>query len=235
MTRKKKPSDAEIVEGLLRVYDRYGDSIALFATHIYTALASSKSLSEQVHSLRWRVKERDRLALKLGRKIEEARRAGEPFSISEENLLTEVTDLAGVRILHLYTRQFARIHTVVLKILEDQQYPLVEGPFARTWDDESREFFQTCGIETQVSPNMYTSVHYVVGSASRVPMTCEIQVRTLMEEVWGEVDHAFNYPEPAKDLVTREQLKALAKVTAGASRLVDTIYLTHGLSEGIGN
>ena len=34
---------------------------------------------------------------------------------------------------------------------------------------------------------MYTSVHYVIGSASRTTVTCEIQVRTLMEEVWGEV------------------------------------------------
>ena len=32
---------------------------------------------------------------------------------------------------------------------------------------------------------MYTSVHYVVSSKSRTKVTCEIQVRTLMEEVWG--------------------------------------------------
>jgi hypothetical protein len=41
---------------------------------------------------------------------------------------------------------------------------------------------------------MYTSVHYIIGSGSQTPLTCEIQVRTLMEEVWGEVDHKINYP-----------------------------------------
>ena len=71
---------------------------------------------------------------------------------------------------------------------------------------------------------MYTSVHYVVSSASRTKITCEIQVRTLMEEVWGEVDHAINYPDPSELLSCREQLKVLARVTSSATRLVDSIF-----------
>ena len=74
---------------------------------------------------------------------------------------------------------------------------------------------------------MYTSVHYVISSASRTTVTCEIQVRTLMEEVWGEVDHLLNYPVPSGVLASREELKVLARVTSSASRLVDAIFLTH--------
>src|SRR5262249_2836849 len=109
----------------------------------------------------------------------------------------------------------------------EQKYELIEGPFARTWDDESRVFFQECGIETQESPTLYTSVHYVIGSASRTLVPCEIQVRTLMEEVWGEVDHKINYPIPTEVLSSWEQLKVLARVTSSATRLVDSIFLTH--------
>jgi putative GTP pyrophosphokinase len=47
-----------------------------------------------------------------------------------------------------------------------------------------------------------------------------------MEEVWGEVDHTMNYPIPSKVLAYREQVKVLARVTSGATRLVDSIFLT---------
>ena len=73
---------------------------------------------------------------------------------------------------------------------------------------------------------MYTSVHYVIESASRTKVTAEIQVRTLMEEVWGEVDHSMNYPHVTESLPCREQLKVLARVTSSATRLVDSIFAT---------
>ena len=150
-----------------------------------------------------------------------------PVPGDPENLLTSINDLAGVRILHLHTRQIQRIDPLLREIFAEQKYELLEGPFARTWDDESREFFKACGIETQDSPTLYTSVHYVIGSASRTTVTCEIQVRTLMEEVWGEVDHAINYPTPTNVLASSEQLKVLARATSTATRLVDSIFLTH--------
>jgi cellulose biosynthesis protein BcsQ len=66
----------------------------------------------------------------------------------------------------------------------------------------------------------------VVASASRTKLTAEIQVRTLMEEVWGEVDHQLNYPHETQSLACREQLKVLARVTSSATRLVDSIFST---------
>jgi putative GTP pyrophosphokinase len=47
-----------------------------------------------------------------------------------------------------------------------------------------------------------------------------------MEEVWGEVDHKFNYPHPSKSLACREQIRALARATSAATRLVDAIFAT---------
>ena len=182
--------------------------------------------------MRTRLKDPEHLAEKLQRKIKACEEKGEPFGITPDNLLVKVNDLAGVRILHLYTRQVQQIDAALRAILDEQKYELIEGPFARTWDDESREFFQGLGIETLQSPTMYTSVHYVVSSASRTTVTCEIQVRTLMEEVWGEVDHTLNYPVPTDVLALREQLKVLARVTSSASRLVDAIFLTAGDAAG---
>lgn len=176
--------------------------------------------------MRSRLKSSDHLRDKLARKIRECKQAKKAFEITSDNLFVKVNDLVGVRLLHLYTRQIPAIDVALREVLKEGRYDLLEGPFARTWDDESRQYFKACNIDTQESPSMYTSVHYVIGSASRTTVTAEIQVRTLMEEVWGEVDHTMNYPHPITSVACREQLKVLARVTSSASRLVDSIFAT---------
>lgn len=197
-----------------------------FQNALEGAFVSWKPLMAHIHSVKVRLKDPDHLREKLMRKLDMAVQAGDEFDITAENVLTRVNDLGGIRLLHLYTRQIREIDIAIKNVLAEQQYELLEGPFARTWDDESRAFFEACGIETQASESMYTSVHYVVGSASRTKVTCEIQVRTLMEEVWGEVEHMLNYPHPSPSLACREQLKVLARVTSSATRLVDALFLT---------
>jgi putative GTP pyrophosphokinase len=218
---------AELIEEILSAYDADVGHVELFRDQLLVALDSSDKLAHHIHSIRTRIKDRDHLREKLGRKIAACEEEGEPFEVTPQNLLTTINDLAGVRILHLYTRQIRDIDEVLREIFVEQRYELREGPFARTWDDESREYFRACGIDTQDSPTLYTSVHYVIGSASRTTVTCEIQVRTLSEEVWGEVEHAINYPTPTDILTCGEQLKVLARVTSSATRLVDSIFLAH--------
>jgi putative GTP pyrophosphokinase len=218
--------DARLIDRIMASYDANRGRVERFRGVIYSALAESPQLERHIHSLRTRLKDPDHLREKLERKILEAKSSGAAFDVTPENLLVRVNDLAGVRVLHLHTRQIREIDREIRAILHEETYSLLEGPFARTWDDESRAFFRELGFETQESPTMYTSVHYVVGSASRTKVTCEIQVRTLMEEVWGEVDHTINYPEPSHSLACREQLKVLARVTSSASRLVDSIFTT---------
>jgi ppGpp synthetase/RelA/SpoT-type nucleotidyltranferase len=210
----------------METYDKHRAQISLFRDQLLLALSNSSELASLVHSIRSRLKDPDHLRDKLQRKMRKCRVERRPFNVRPENLLVEVNDLAGVRILHLYTRQIRRIDTSIREILQESKYELIEGPFARTWDDESRRFFEECGIATQESPSMYTSVHYIIGSASKTKVTAEIQVRTLMEEVWGEVDHTMNYPTPIDSLACSEQLKVLARVTSSASRLVDSIFAT---------
>jgi putative GTP pyrophosphokinase len=67
-------------------------------------------------------------------------------------------------------------------------------------------------------------VHYVLKPNRKA--TSELQVRTLLEEVWGEVDHELNYPHESTILACREQLAALARATWSCNRLIDAIYRT---------
>jgi len=218
--------DVKHVEKLVAEYASSQKLVKTFQNQLLVLLTESTDLAEHVHSFKARIKTEVSLRDKLKRKLERARRDGEPIDITPENLLTKVTDLAGIRVLHLHPRQIKEIDAHIRTLLADQRLELYEKPFARTWDDEYREFFQRCGFDTQPSPSLYTSVHYVVESSSRRTTTCEIQVRTLMEEVWGEVDHTINYPREVDNLACREQLKVLARVTSSATRRVDSIFLT---------
>lgn len=230
-------AERRLIVSLLRAYEAHHKSITVFHDQLMAALNGSPALANLIHSMRSRLKDPDHLADKLERKIRECKSNKKAFTIRPENLLTKVNDLVGFRLLHLYTRQFTAIDAALREVFEEGKYQLIEGPFARTWDDESRQFFRDCKVKTQDSPSMYTSVHYVIGSASKTTVTAEIQVRTLSEEVWGEVDHTMNYPHPIDNVACREQLKVLARATSTASRLVDSIFASveeHRKSRGPG-
>lgn len=219
-------ADHALIERIVRSYESHKPQISLFRDQLLVALSGSTELNRLIHSYRSRLKDSDHLRDKLRRKMKRSKQEQRQFEVNPENLLVTINDLVGVRILHLHTRQTGEIDAALRRIFDESQYTLLEGPLARTWDDESREFFRACAIQTQDSPSLYTSVHYVINSASRTKVTAEIQLRTLMEEVWGEVDHSMNYPRPTNSLACREQLKVLARVTSGASRLVDSIFAT---------
>ena len=216
-----------LIDSLVNHYRDNQSSFLTLLGQIKNHVETSKILSEVIHSVKGRIKDPDHLRAKLVRKGLEAKIKGEVFPYTRENLFEKVNDLVGFRILHLHTRQFEEINKELLKIFDEHLWVRLEGPSARTWDDESRDYFKEIRIETVSSNTMYTSVHYVVKPNSRSTLTCEIQVRTLMEEVWGEVDHKINYPEKAESVACREQIKVLARVTSSCSRLVDSIFLTH--------
>ena len=194
---------------------------------LISSLRSDQALAGHVHSLKWRVKDWEHLQGKLERKMVEARAHNKQLNITTKNLFQKINDLAGCRILHLYTRQFEQIHECLTRIFDEYKYELIEGPIARTWDDESRALFAQMGIKAKTSPSLYTSVHYVIAPNRRTRITCEIQVRTLAEELWGEVDHTINYPLPSESVACREQIKVLARVTSSCTRLVDAIFRSH--------
>jgi len=121
------------------------------------------------------------------------------------------------------------INKALMAIFDEAIYRLVEGPVAKTWDDESRKYFEEINIRTERNKqtNLYTSVHYVIRPNMKTNSTCEIQVRTLADEIWGEVDHTINYPYKVDSVACHEQIQVLARVTTSCSRLVDSIFKSY--------
>lgn len=184
-------------------------------------------LAELVHSVKYRVKDPAHLRDKLIRKYRECEMEQRDFQYTKDNLFSEIGDLAGYRVLYLHTRQFGRLNAHLVPILEES-HKIIEGPIAKVWDQETKEYFESIGVETEANKRMYSSVHYLVRPNSRTTLTIELQVRTLADEIWGEIDHKINYPHPHELLACREQIRALARLTSSCSRLVDSVMATHG-------
>lgn len=217
----------KLIKQLVQHYIANRDVLGTFLDSLRNQVQSWKTLKPHIHSLKIRLKDPDHLRDKLERKMREYKTKKKPFPITTKNLFVKINDLAGLRILHLYTQQVEEIAKSLKELFDEESYDLKEGPTARTWDDESRTFFRSIHIKTKKSPSLYTSIHYVIKPRRKSAYTCEIQVRTLMEEVWGEVDHTINYPHHTKSLACREQIAALARSTSGCSRLVDSIFRSH--------
>lgn len=232
MTLRPDLSDVprEVLGTVGEMVDYYAEErpkFQVFLEAIGGMFDADTKLQAVIHSRRGRLKDPEHLRYKLVRKWRDAKKDGHQFDITKDNIFDRVTDLVGYRILHLHTTQFLKIHPVILELLDEYRFKLAEKPFARTWDDESRRFFSALGLETPTDKiSLYTSVHYVFESNSKTRRYAELQVRTLAEELWGEVDHSWNYPDQTGLLPIREQIAALARSTSGCTRLVDSIFAT---------
>ncbi|MEO5348109.1 MAG: RelA/SpoT domain-containing protein [Magnetococcus sp. YQC-3] len=173
-----------------------------------------------IHTIKHRIKDPDHIREKISRKWCD----NDPINV--DNIFQRITDIAGVRILHLYRDQFPDIHRFIAKRVEDRDWFFVEDPIAYSWDPESKFFFEKLGLRVDIKDSYYTSIHYLIKPKEISHVCCEIQVRTLFEEIWGEIDHSLNYPVCTNSFACGEQIKVLSKLVATGSRLADSIFRT---------
>lgn len=225
-SRKKDVSSESTVEELVAIYRKKRRLFELFAQQVSSAFSTHSGLNTGVptpiHSIKSRVKGEDNFAEKIKRKRADGK------IITAENLFTEITDCAGLRILHLHQAQFSKINSFINTKTKSKNWKLLEKPIAYTWDPESVNFFKKFNLRTSVKPSYYTSVHYLIAPANNEDgVCCEVQVRTLFEEIWGEIDHSINYPYPSAKMASVEQLRVLSKLVSTGSRLADAIFKVH--------
>ena len=225
---KLTKKETQQIESAVAFFESKKEWFETHATALREHLAGNAELSPFIHFIKHRVKTSESLRMKLQKKACEKKSAGQKPDIDQGNLFTEITDLAGVRILHLHTEQMQKMHAIIRSIFDEQQYILLKSPEAKCWDVEYEDIFKSFGIETTTTKTMYTSVHYIVKARKEIDIAVELQVRTLMEEVWGEVSHRVNYPVESTVESCRDQLKVLARLTSGCTRLVDSIFKSSG-------
>lgn len=146
---------------------------------------------DKVHSVRWRVKKTEHLLEKIVRKRAEG--VEKYLQINRSNYFEVVTDLVGIRALHLYKEDCIPIDASIR-----EAWKLVEAPVAYVREGDpaaTSHQLSELGFDVKNHPAGYRSIHYIVEShpVSRKIIT-EIQVRTIFEEGWSEIDHNIRYP-----------------------------------------
>jgi putative GTP pyrophosphokinase len=167
-----------------------------------------------VHSVRYRIKDPRHLADKVVRKrLENADR-----KITLETYEQELTDLSGVRVLHLFKGDWQRIHNFITSTWDLKEKPTA---YFRQGDGEdvlSMFKQQDCDVKEHVVG--YRSVHYIIEtSPTKVKRHLEIQVRTIFEEGWSEIDHKIRYPNFSDNPLTNSLLLILNRLAGSADEM----------------
>jgi ppGpp synthetase/RelA/SpoT-type nucleotidyltranferase len=226
MENNMKTQEMKDIEKLVNIYSEKEFEFSQFLEGVYVFFNQNPILNSGnlpvIHSIKKRLKDKEHLKEKI------ARKKGSKKDISEENFFDSVTDLAGIRVLHLHKTQFETIHNEIMEKVDNGDWKLVEEPKAMSWDPESIEYYEKLGIKTDRRDTYYTSVHYIIAPNNpKNIVKCEIQVRTLFEEIWGEIDHNINYPKKTNSVACQEQLKVLTKLVATGTKLAESIFLSH--------
>jgi putative GTP pyrophosphokinase len=148
---------------------------------------------EAVHSVRWRIKSTEHLLEKIIRKRASATPSAKYQKISVDNYFEVVTDLVGVRALHLFKEDCFLVDRALKQTWTPSETPKAYVRAGDLGDLNTR--FTESGFEVEVHPAGYRSVHYVLGTRPMSRMVyVEVQVRTIFEEGWSEIDHRIRYP-----------------------------------------
>lgn len=155
--------------------------------------------SPAIHSINYRLKNSEHLLEKIIRKRQENCKR----LITVENYRQEIKDLIGIRALHLFKEDWSNIHRYIC-----DNWDLAEEPvaFVRHGDNERIvNFYKRNNCQIKEHKFGYRSVHYTLRTRPKnEDYMVEVQVRTLFEEAWGEIDHRVRYPyEMNNDLLVR--------------------------------
>jgi len=156
------------------------------------------SPKESLHTIIYRTKDELRLIEKINRLNKELE-AGLP-PIMEENYQTRVGDLLGVRIICLRLSDIEKVEAYLNLLSEENILSFVKGP------DQKRSFILPVNPVDSIPDDIdlrysgYSSIHYQIelSENSDAPpglkgLIFELQLRTILEEAWSEIDHKYRY------------------------------------------
>ncbi|CEN22066.1 RelA/SpoT domain-containing protein [[Clostridium] sordellii] len=222
--KKYKISDKELIEigidwnDLEEIYEDfmiYRKSYETQAELIATILRNHP----KVHSVKTRVKNPDHLIEKIIRKVENRRKKyGKNFSFTVENYKNEITDLLGIRVIHIFKEDWEEIHSFITRMWN------VLEIVSNVREGDNTKKFEELGIEVCSRLSGYRSVHYIIESyPTTQKMIAEIQVRTIFEEGYGEIDHQLRYSHKQIPEVLAQNLMLLNRIAGSSDEMASLI------------
>ncbi len=121
------------------------------------------------------------------------------------NKLTDIKDLLGLRVLCLFEEHIFNVHEFIMKLQKDgltikavKVFNWDKNNFNRLLDISKRPNCPSlsCNPKLILKGSGYRSIHYQTKWANgNTEYDVEIQLRTLLQDVWGELEHKLNYKQ----------------------------------------
>lgn len=205
----KSSLDWEQLLSIAKHHDAAQQTLTLHAG----AIANRIQAFNKVHSVRWRVKDTYGLLKKILRKNLEPDVKKKWKEITVENYRSAVSDLIGVRALHLLIEDCIEVDEQIREVWNAHDITI----FKRDGDSSLSEIIERGAIEEPHNYG-YRSIHYGIKyQPEKEPILVEIQVRTIFQEGWSEIDHKVKYP----DFSENEYLTSFLRVFNGLAGTAD--------------
>jgi putative GTP pyrophosphokinase len=224
-TWKKASIDWQMLCAIASDHDTHSDRLRDAAELLARVLQRFSA----VHSVRWRVKDTQHLLVKIVRK--RAQGSTKYADISPNNYFEIVTDLVGLRALHLFKDDCFVINRALLAVWQPTEPPIA---YVREGDPEDLTTrFRDHGLEVRKHPAGYRSVHYVVSTRPlNRTVLAEVQVRTIFEEGWSEIDHRVRYPTFSNNPLVNYFLTIFNRLSGSADEMGTFVQ---GLTKELGD
>lgn len=186
----------------------------------------------RIHSIRSRVKDPEHLLAKIIRKRQENYSKYKKLDVCNYEKI--VRDLIGIRCLVLFKEDWQSIHYYILSKFENnveyyikddisdfdedvEHFYIAEPPKVHIRNGDTRDIYdKVLPPDSVIDGKVYRSVHYIIKYKG---VYLEIQVRTLFEEGWGEIDHAVVYPKYQNDKILKEYTELLNRLSGLADEM----------------
>jgi ppGpp synthetase/RelA/SpoT-type nucleotidyltranferase len=199
-------------EAILISFFKEKERYKRLAEYIVHMIGADPSLpKESVHTIIYRIKDESRIIEKVNMQ-NEGLEAEAPL-ITEKNYQIRVGDLLGVRIICLRLSDIKKVEAYLGLLSEEKILRFVKGP------DQKRSFILPVDPGESVSEGInltysgYSSIHFQVelGENSDAPsgledLQFEVQLRTILEEAWGEIDHKYRYARSRNGVALPEHI-----------------------------
>lgn len=221
-------------------HDKYQKILEEFTKSYLKDINKDKVNDEEkikVHSFRTRVKDPEHLIAKIIRKKQENQ--SKYKSLDKVNYEKFITDLIGIRCFLLFKEDWKSFHDYIMSKFEndvkyyirdsiedfdddEDHFYIAEKPKVHIRNGDAREIYdEVLPPDCVIDGKVYRSVHYII---KYMGVYLEIQVRTLFEEGWGEVDHAVIYPYFQDDQILREYTELLNRLSGLADEMSSFFY-----------
>jgi putative GTP pyrophosphokinase len=169
---------------------------------------------ESLHTIIYRLKDELRLIEKIS-KLNIARLEEGLQPITKKNYQECIGDLLGVRIICLRLSDVGKIEAYLKLLFEENILHFIQGP------DQKKSFIlpDAPGSSIEDLTNLrytgYSSIHYQIqlgencdAPAELKKLQVELQLRTILEEAWSEIDHKYRYVRSRSGLNLPEHIHA---------------------------